>query len=219
MQNVLDAHDTPFRPSPRFGVGSIDQRDPFQCSASVVDRPAPFSTAPTAVQSVSEVHDTPLRSARPGRLARVEVLCTTNLDLFQRSARVTRPVSASMIVVPTMVHAVGDVHDTAESSSRGERVLVVFHVDPFQRYAWSVVMAEQAPAATHDTLTNGSSPGLRWITQALPVHRSTREAVAMPPSDSQLHSLVDSPTAVQSVAELHETSLSALEFVLPRPKL
>ena len=62
MQSLADPHDTAESTGdlPRFGfgVGWIDQLDPFQASASV-----PALELPTAVQALDEVHDTPDRYA------------------------------------------------------------------------------------------------------------------------------------------------------------
>ncbi len=136
------------------------------------------------------------------------------------------PVSG--VMVPTAVQAVGDAHDTpsrASSLSVSWAGLGVRWIDqrlPSQRSA-NVTMAParllESPTAvqtlgeTHETAFRWLSPlrgrlGVRWIDQRLPSQRSANvtEVPARP---------VKSPTAVQRVAETHDTPPSSSSTASP----
>jgi hypothetical protein len=63
MQALADVQDTPFKRLPSapegLGVVSIDHALPFHASARVSSAPELSSYAPTAVQALVEVQDTP----------------------------------------------------------------------------------------------------------------------------------------------------------------
>ena len=79
----------------------IDQLVPFQASANVVV----LSLLPTAVQAVSEVHDTALRLNIPLSWA-------DQLVPSQRSTTVTMVFARTLYDWPTAMHAVLDVQET-----------------------------------------------------------------------------------------------------------
>ena len=86
----------------------------YECrSASGEPETRLASFDPTAVQTASEVHDTPLRTAIVG-LAGFGVYCRDQVVPFQRSANVTigPAVPMDVWVDPTAVQFVGEVHDT-----------------------------------------------------------------------------------------------------------
>ena len=108
VQSVGDEHDTSTRPAFVAPGGSgdcwSDQLVPFQRAATGM-----LLMDPTAVQAVGDAHDTPFSStlfAPDGK----GVGWTDHLVPSQRSTR-TDPVPE----IPTAVHAVGEVHETAHS--------------------------------------------------------------------------------------------------------
>jgi hypothetical protein len=116
-----DGHETPFNMplTARGGtdVRTIDQREPFQCSASVLSAPAGFRVMnhPTAVHARGEEHDTPvsvLDSAPTG----AGVDSSDHLDPSQRSANAAVVSKPTLLTnEPTAVHAFQAGHDTPSS--------------------------------------------------------------------------------------------------------
>jgi hypothetical protein len=125
---------------------------------------------------------------------------------------------------PTAVHAVAEMHDTLNSvdvfAPVGFGVASTVHVFPFHfsatvKEALEVVFkklevptAVHAVAEMHDTLISSgfvapAGVGMGWIAQAVPFHRSAtvKEALA-----GKL--VLEVPTAVQAVAEVHDTLIS-----------
>jgi hypothetical protein len=138
---LFDVHDTPLRElliAPAgVGIGWINHREPFQRSTSATPSPALFVTVPTAVQSLSDVHEAPL-----SELARAPsgscVLWSLQRAPFQNSANGTRMPAVS-IRYPTAVHAPLDEHDTPCSplavAPAGIGVGWIDQRRPFQRSA------------------------------------------------------------------------------------
>lgn len=63
MQFARDAHETPYRyHSLWWGIGSIDQRCPFQRSVKgTYSRPFLLFVSPTAIHTAADGHETPTR--------------------------------------------------------------------------------------------------------------------------------------------------------------
>ena len=115
VQAEAEAHDTELRELKALpgglGEGWIVQLVPFQRSTRVVDAVAVLLyVAPTAMQAVAEVHNTPLNKASVG----LGVVWIDQLVPFQRSTNVPRVVRLDH--PPTAVHAVAELHDTLSSS-------------------------------------------------------------------------------------------------------
>src|SRR5215472_14159792 len=112
MQASAATHDTPLRPPPiaGLGLGTTDQRVPFQDSITVLNAVPLGETAPTAVHASAETHDTPFRSLPvPARLG---VRTTDQRVPFQDSARVP---PGPPCVKPTAMQAAAEAQDTATS--------------------------------------------------------------------------------------------------------
>ena len=108
---IVDAHDTPTSaPSVGLGVRWIAQRVPFHRSANVANVPARSVKNPTAVQDLSDGHDTPLSPAvlaRPG----LGVCWIDQRVPCHRCASVTS-MSALSVKNPTAVQGLSVGHDT-----------------------------------------------------------------------------------------------------------
>jgi hypothetical protein len=166
VQAVADEHDTPrsrlFLAPVGLGVGWMDQRVPFQCSASVSSPEELLKYDPAAVQEVTDGHDTPCK-----------LLCTAPVGLgegwmdqrapFQRSTSDPSPPEVLLMYHPTAVHAVAERHDT--------------------------------PLKTE--VISGTGLGVGWMAQRLPFQRSARVSVT-----PELAVYV--PTAVHEEGEEHE---------------
>ena len=106
MQDLGDAHDTPSRlllvAPAGFGVRWIDQLVPFHRSASVAAAPVRLVENPTAVQELSDAHDTPsgLLDMPPAGFG---VCCTAQPKaeapgaIASHSASVTNPTTRRLI--------------------------------------------------------------------------------------------------------------------------
>lgn len=138
---LLDVHDTPLSEllTARGGVGifGIDHREPFQRSTKASPTPEPFVTDPTAVQSLGDGHETPLRELPRAPRGRC-VLRTAQRAPFQSCANAMR-VPAESIRYPTAMHSLLEAHDTPSSASAvapvGVGVGWIDHRRPFQRSA------------------------------------------------------------------------------------
>ncbi|MFL5859704.1 MAG: hypothetical protein ACJ780_02850 [Solirubrobacteraceae bacterium] len=172
VQTVADVHDTPLSPllvAPAgWGIRWLDQVKPFQRSTNGTELPAATSVnAPTAVQALADVQDTPLRESFSAVLGARWI---DQLRPFQRSTSAELPLQQSAADQdddPTAMHALADVHDTPprEVSIVSPRLGVggVGWTDqllPFQRSAnvtsWPALLrkdptAVQALPDTHDT--------------------------------------------------------------------
>jgi hypothetical protein len=216
---VVEVHDTlrsPVTsrpPGPRttgLGVLWIVQLVPFQTSASVSPAPVP----PTASQAVANVHDTPL-SAAPTLPTGFAVLWIVQPLPFQTSANV-RPAAS-----PTASQAVADVHDTPlnplSATPGGFGTLWIVQLLPFHvsaKLSWCLALtydptAVQAVVDGHETPFSWlalapAGLGVSWTDQLAPSQRSAR-LTCVPAL------LVDAPTAVQAVADVHETPFSWLD--------
>jgi hypothetical protein len=101
MHAVAEPHETPLSPISLAGLGVwIDQRLPFQRSSSA----PPSWSDPTAVQAIAEAQDTLLR------------LSPVAVGVFWIDHLLPSHLSTGD---PTVVQAVLDVHDTAESPPLG----------------------------------------------------------------------------------------------------
>jgi hypothetical protein len=159
-----DVHDTPDS-EPPSGVGSVLHFRPFQCSASSPsgEKPVP----PTAVQDLTEVHDTAVRLLEPERPAGLGTGWMAHLLPFQRSASGSREPPA--VNCPTAVHALADVQDTPASAlavpPAGSWVRCTDHFLPFQCSASvpsrPLPTAVHARADVHDTADKLPPPGVR----------------------------------------------------------
>ena len=117
MHDVADVQETPvsqLNPAPAgFGVGSIAQVLPFQCSANVTSVPLPFTYSPTAKQETTDGHDTPLRTL-DGAPAGSATGGTVHVLPFQRSASAMNAPLA-FLSNPTVMQAAGAEQDTPVS--------------------------------------------------------------------------------------------------------
>jgi hypothetical protein len=152
------------------------------------------------------------------------VLWIAHLSPFKRSASVTvaPPLVKSLDRYPAAVQAVLDVHDTPPNwlfvAPAGLRVLWIAQLSPFRRSANVTVVpglmvkdptAVHAVVDAHDTppnLLSVASTGLEvlWTDQLAPFDRSASVARVVP--------LMNVPTAVHAVADVHDTPLSALKL-------
>ena len=194
---VADVHETPprkgegtLRPTPGVGVAWIVQVLPSQNSANVASVPL----CPTAVQDVADAHETAFRSPPLG----LGVVWVVQVLPSQRSANVPP------LPDPTAVHAVADAHETAfRPPPLG--VLWIVQVLPSQRCTPPGPRAVHAEADEHETVFRPPPPpevGVVWIVQVLPSHCSASGPMAQPMPQATIWS----PTAVQALADEHETA-------------
>lgn len=97
---------------PGVGIGVTCQLEPSQRSAKAIDLPAVVSSDPTATQLVAEGHDT------PAKLQSMEVtgFALRSIDHPLPFHRSTGGGELKFVTPdPTAVHAVAEVHETAES--------------------------------------------------------------------------------------------------------
>lgn len=195
----------------------IFQLEPFQVSANVVSIELDCEF-PMAVHLVPDEHFTPYRlPVWPAGFGTDSIFHAVP---FQRSA--SAPTRIAVLMVPTAVQALADVHDTlcrpAASVSAGLGVCWIFQLEPFQRSANGrsvsklvsyVPTAIQFVAVVHaipsKRLICGLGLGVDWTFQLLPFQRSA--SVRPRPSLSNL------PTAVQAVADVQLTPSSSAEVV------
>jgi hypothetical protein len=180
---------------------------PFQPSTTV--------PTPTAVQAVADVHDTPLRPLS-GTPLEFGVDWIDQAVPFHRSAKVCAFLN-EIRLEPTAVQAVGDVHDTALNLTGFPVGLGVVSTDqlvPFQPSAKVTVpvveiklepTAVQAVADVHETplsVLDSALVGLGVVSidQLAPFQRSANDTVSRVELELE-------PTAVQAVADVHETEL------------
>ena len=165
---------------------------------------------PTAVQAVAEEHATDARllCIAPVRL---RVAWIDQLVPFHRSASVNCALEV-FTSFPTAAHTVAEEHDTPRRSPfTTEGVASMDQLVPFHRSASACMLlaavacptAVQAVADVHETplraLTEAPAGlGVAWMDQLVPFQDSASVAwVPVLP--------VESPTAVQAVADVHET--------------
>lgn len=182
-------------------------------SANVLRLPALLVNDPTAMQSLSDVHDTPLRAVcvAPAGLG---VGWIDQLVPSQPSA------NALGLMLPTTVQAVLEVHDTPlkELEAPNKKGVVwIAQLLPFQPSATPSVSplksktesptTTHAVADTHDTPQSQSSSepgvGVGWVDHLPPSQRSAN--VANWPFGPGPY-----PTATQAVADAHDTALRPL---------
>ena len=140
---VFVLHDTAVSsgPQPR-GLAAcwVDQLVPFQRSAKVAR-----ADLPTAVQALTDAHDTAARLLLPAPLA-LGVLWIDQRLPFQRSAKVAKA------ELPTAVQALTDAHDTAARlllpAPLALGVLWIDHLAPFQRSTSGLVLPSQKRSQT-----------------------------------------------------------------------
>jgi hypothetical protein len=169
------------------------------------------------MHAVEVVHDTPARLTKPPPEPDERGLdWTDQLVPFQRST------NAELLNQPTAVHAVADVHDTPSRPlvvvPAGLGTVWIDQLVPFHRSAngreLPVLLikeptAMQAVLEVHDTCASPldvapGGPGMFWIDQLDPFHRST----SIRPS---LSLFVEYPTAMQLVLEVQDTPLRLLK--------
>jgi len=218
---VAEKHDTPSRTVlfVPLTVAWIPQPCPFQCSASEKQR-LELQLDPTAVQEAADVHEIRLRidSPPPG----FGVVCSLQDDPFHCSTSVTVSPEKVSVVLPTAVHEVAEVHDTPLKTELmlppRFGVPCVTHFDPFQRSATVKFRSAELPTAVHALAEVHDTPlktepsygfGEVWIVQRDPFHRSASVASSPPVAFP-----VD-PTAVHTVAEMHDTSLNTESVLAP----
>src|SRR5579884_3598830 len=173
------------------------------------------TAAPTATQTVADVHDTPVRKLF-GAPAGAGMGWTVQLFPSHRSA-----MTAPALLVPTDVHADGDVHETA---FRSPPALVevgvgwMFQLVPFQRSV-SVPTglpelpkppptATQFERAVHETPLSAlrdapSAFGVGTIRHDFPLRTWARVPLGLPDGESLVP-----PTATQNEDDLHDTPAS-----------
>jgi hypothetical protein len=172
------------------------------------------------VQVVVEAHDTPLRLLEVTPVG-VGVVWMDQLVPFQRSANGWPVPEGVFHVLPTAVHVVVEVHDTLvrllEVTPMGLGVAWIDQVVPSQRSAR--VLPSASPTAVHAVVEVHDTPfsrllvapvglGTVWIDQVVPFQRSAKGTMlpALPRAD---------PTAMQAVAEVHDTPLRSALSVTP----
>ncbi len=116
MQGPWWVHETPTScktvAARGMGTRSIDQRAPFQRSASALPAPARSMKNPTATHEVDDAQDTPERN--PTLIPAGWGVCwTVQATPFHRSLSMTPAVPAALPEEPTATQDVGDRHDTA----------------------------------------------------------------------------------------------------------
>jgi len=192
-------------------VATIDQRRPFQCSASPLIAPAP-----TAQQSVSRRQNTPNRSLKlpDGRVGTTDHLLPVKCSASGRGDAPTRRAAE-----PTAQQRVVLGHQTPTRPSAARRAgsgsTVSDHLLPFQCSAIgscfvdpsiAVPTAQQFVPAEQDTLLRNvfaapATLGLAFSDHLLPFQCSIKARV--PPDE------ICVPTAQQDVARGHATPLRA----------
>jgi hypothetical protein len=107
MQNLPDVHDTPLSVASSAPTGLvvrwIDQRLPFQCSASGASRPR-ANFAPTALQAVADVHDTALSAPTPGERTTAQVAVVARAASGSNSAHATQINRPTAIAPKDAIH-------------------------------------------------------------------------------------------------------------------
>ena len=212
--------DTPFHPlfgAPAgTGVGWTVQALPFQPSARFLEAVL-VENAPTAVQALGVVHHTPM--SEPPLVAPDGRLTVSGFHFVPSQPSAMGCWITPDMNRPTAVQALAVAHDTLINvgwfAPGGVGVVWIVQAAPFQRSASvdcvvidvDVPTAVQAVLDVHDTPSNSlaAAPlgsGLVWTFQLVPFQRSAR--VDVPAGDDR----VLNPTAVQSVAETHETRAS-----------
>src|SRR5579875_196043 len=209
VQLVASGHDTDSRlalpPDPGLTVVWTVQALPFQCSASTRPGPELLAYWPTAVQLVAVRQDTLVSAfqVEPG--------------LALGRADQVRPVrcSASVTVVlalfpdcPTATQLGPETHEmpfhVTSFRPAATGVASTRHAVPFQCSAPALPTAVQLVAEGQETASRPAwaeffGRGVAWIVQVLPSQCSASGYWALP------EGLPYSPTAVQLVAEAHET--------------
>lgn len=178
---------------------------PSQASANVTAvTPKPWD--PTAVQALAELHDTPYRMSSLGS----GVFWATQVVPSHLSTKSPLPYTCKG---PTAVQR-AELHETALSSPTGSGIFWAAQVVPSHASATGPTASSSKRACSdptavhklgeHDTLVRPlSTPlptrlGVFWTAQVVPSHRSAKGAPTPPMSWD--------PTAVQALAELHDTA-------------
>jgi len=226
---VVLAHDTPLRSefgsAVGFGLPTIDQAVPFQCSASVLPVPVrKFWLSPTATQSLVLAHATPLRSEF-GRAVGFGLATIDQLDPFQCSTSVCAASPFAVWALPTakQLSVLGQA-----TSFRNEAGWVasglgtIDHRDPSQcstRVCAAVTSLfsaspteKQLVVVGHDTPTRNAPGrpvgfGLGMIDQPVPFQCSASVVAGDGPESSEFAA---EPTATQLVGLGHDTPSSAM---------
>jgi hypothetical protein len=205
---VGETHDTATRLSREWewlGLGTIDQRVPFQDSMSVFSDlfPKPVAENPAAMQTFGETHETPLKplSARGLGLGTID-----HRVPFQDSMSVS---SCPLLVTeyPAAVHAAAETHETPRRSELGPGLGLgtTDHRVPSQdsiRISFCLLeypAAVHAVAETHDMPLRVSPLGLRLGTTDQRVPSQDSMSVLWGPL------VREAPTAMHAAAETHDT--------------
>jgi hypothetical protein len=152
VQADAEVHDTAPRKYPALCEPGDDRRAqvfPFHCSATVPSELLPVlsKTAPTAVQAVAEVHDTPVKKLI-GAPAGVGTRWMLQLVPSHLSA-----MTCPALLLPTAVHALGEVQETAFKNTPGLPEVGVgwmLHDVPSHR---SVIVPSELPKLSKATPT------------------------------------------------------------------
>jgi hypothetical protein len=182
------------------------------------------------VHTVAPPHDTPYKKLpEPLTPEGVGVVSTAQAEPFHDSASVCASAVPDLTVFPIATQSVGELHETPTRwlalASAGFGAVSIFQRVPFHLSANTVFLAlplesptaVQALGEVHDTAYSlllgwWASFGLGegWMLQAVPFHASAR--VTWSPALS-----VYVPTAVQALAELHDTPLKRFCLSLDAP--
>jgi hypothetical protein len=198
----IDVHETPLRALLvvlEFGLETTDHAVPFHCSTRVSPT-VPLPVWPTAVQAVADVHET------PAKLERMFGVATIDQDVpFHCSTRVDTLLD--VLAPPTAVQFEAEVHETPERlyvvPVDGLGLGTTDQVVPFHCSIRDPPTAMQAEAEVHDTPSRPPELGLGTTDQVVPFHCSIRDD-----TEKGAVCMVELPTAVQAVADEHETATS-----------
>jgi hypothetical protein len=217
VQADAEVHDT--APMKSLALCEVDddcrtQVVPFQCSATVPSELLPVlsKTAPTAVQAVAEVHDTPVKKLI-GAPAGVGTGWMLQLIPSHLSA-----ITCLALLLPTAVHALGEVQETAFRNTPGLPEVGVgwmLHDAPSHR---SVIVPSELPKLSNATPTALQAErdvhdmalrlppavvGIGWRCQVVPSHRSA--TVEVTPMVGPVY-----PTAMHEALDVQLTPLSCV---------
>jgi len=216
MQLAGDGHDTPSSSAVVFvpvgrGVDTIDQVVPFQCSARLVSD-VDVEEIPTAAQSVTLAHDTPLNavSSEPVGFGDATV---DQLTPFHRSINTSVVESDTFVEEPTAKQSVAVGHDTPFNESYtpvGLEVATTVQLVPFQCSANAASF--DVPTALQ-SVTLGQDTCRSWLCDVCETSGATDQRVP-----SQRSTDAEFPTAAQLAGLGHDTPVSPAK--LPRsPKI
>ena len=212
VQSAAEVHDTPCKSLDRsdavFGLDTINHAAPFHCSTSVWSA-VPLEAVPTATQKSDAVQEMPVSTLlRPTPWFGLGT--TDHVAPFHCWTRVPCSLGGATDCLPTAMHMVDDVQDTALSEYWGVCAGPADHVVPSHR-------SMTTPTATQNDADVQETP-LSWFPRActVPMPDGTSTWLHVVPFQClaiALQSPANSdrlPTAVQSSAAMQEMSVRSL---------